>query len=88
MIGFEPSGLEEDTFSNVVTDSRKAGPGSLFVALKGERVDGRDFAGQAVDRGARGLILEGQGSRVMFEGQGSRVMLEGQGSRVKGQGEG
>ena len=29
----------------VVTDSRKAGPGSLFVCVPGERVDGHDYLG-------------------------------------------
>src|SRR4051812_19105854 len=28
----------------VVIDSRAAGPGALFVAVRGERVDGHDFA--------------------------------------------
>lgn len=36
----------------VVIDSRKAGPGSLFAALPGQRADGHDFAGQAVAAGA------------------------------------
>ena len=28
--------------ASVVTDSREAGPGSLFVCIRGERVDGHD----------------------------------------------
>ena len=36
----------------VVIDSRKAQPGSLFVALAGERMDGHDFARAAVEAGA------------------------------------
>ena len=36
----------------VVYDSRKAGAGSLFVALRGEKADGAAFAVQAVSRGA------------------------------------
>jgi UDP-N-acetylmuramoyl-tripeptide--D-alanyl-D-alanine ligase len=40
----------------VVIDSRDAGPGALFVALPGERVDGHDFAATAVGRGAA-LVL-------------------------------
>ena len=35
-------------------DSRKLGDGGLFVALPGERVDGHDFAAQAVADGAGG----------------------------------
>ena len=40
----------------VVVDSRRAGPGSLFVALPGERVDGHDFASAALEAGAT-LVL-------------------------------
>lgn len=40
----------------VIIDSREAGPGALFVALPGERVDGHDFAGRAVAAGAA-LVL-------------------------------
>jgi UDP-N-acetylmuramoyl-tripeptide--D-alanyl-D-alanine ligase len=40
----------------VIVDSRDAGPGALFVALPGERVDGHDFAATAVAAGAA-LVL-------------------------------
>jgi UDP-N-acetylmuramoyl-tripeptide--D-alanyl-D-alanine ligase len=40
----------------VVVDSRQVQPGSLFVALPGEHVDGHDYAGAAVRAGA-GLVL-------------------------------
>lgn len=40
----------------VVVDSRQVEPGSLFVALPGEHVDGHDFAGAAVRAGAT-LVL-------------------------------
>ena len=36
----------------VVIDSRRAGPGGLFAALPGERVDGHDFAPAATAAGA------------------------------------
>jgi UDP-N-acetylmuramoyl-tripeptide--D-alanyl-D-alanine ligase len=37
-------------------DSRKLTPGSLFVAVPGERVDGHDFADAAVRDGAAGVL--------------------------------
>jgi UDP-N-acetylmuramoyl-tripeptide--D-alanyl-D-alanine ligase len=40
----------------VIIDSRDAGPGALFVALPGERVDGHDYAAAAVEAGAA-LVL-------------------------------
>jgi UDP-N-acetylmuramoyl-tripeptide--D-alanyl-D-alanine ligase len=43
--------------SHVETDSRCAGPGALFVALKGERVDGHDYAKAAALAGAAALLV-------------------------------
>ncbi|WP_226344725.1 UDP-N-acetylmuramoyl-tripeptide--D-alanyl-D-alanine ligase [Agilicoccus flavus] len=40
----------------VVTDSREAGPGSLYVARVGERADGHDFAAAAAAAGAVGAL--------------------------------
>ncbi len=41
---------------SVEFDSRKVQPGGLFVAVPGERVDGHDFAAQAVATGASGVL--------------------------------
>lgn len=41
-----------------VTDSREVKPGDVFVAIKGNRVDGHDFANQAVQSGAFAVIVE------------------------------
>lgn len=40
----------------VVVDSRRAGPGDLFVALPGERVDGHDYAAAATAAGAAAVL--------------------------------
>ncbi len=40
----------------VVIDSREAGPGSLFVGLRGENIDGGRFAPQALAAGAWGVL--------------------------------
>ena len=45
-------------FGAVSTDSRSCGPGSLFVALRGERFDGHNFAQQAAAQGAVALLVE------------------------------
>lgn len=42
----------------VATDSRLVKEGNLYFALKGERVDGHDFIPQAIERGAKGLVVE------------------------------
>lgn len=41
-----------------VIDSRQAIPGSLFVALPGERVDGHDYVGNAFDNGASFALVD------------------------------
>jgi UDP-N-acetylmuramoyl-L-alanyl-D-glutamate--2,6-diaminopimelate ligase len=44
--------------TGVTHDSRAVAPGSLFVAIAGERADGHDFAEAAVRGGAAALIVE------------------------------
>ncbi len=44
------------TFRGATLDSRKVKPGMLFVAVKGERVDGHDFIPQALAAGAAGIV--------------------------------
>lgn len=53
------SGSVETDVSGLCCDSRKAGPGSLFVALPGARADGRAFIPAAVAQGATAIIAEG-----------------------------
>jgi UDP-N-acetylmuramoyl-tripeptide--D-alanyl-D-alanine ligase len=45
-------GAGDTVITGVVVDSRAAGPGALFVALPGERVDGHDFVQAAAAAGA------------------------------------
>jgi len=45
-------------FRHAVVDSRKAHRGDIFIALKGERVDGHDYVADAASRGAAGAIVE------------------------------
>ena len=42
-------------------DSREASPGSLFVAIRGNVVDGHSFIEQAIDRGAIAIVSEEPG---------------------------
>ncbi len=44
--------------SDVVLDSRKVGTGTLFIATKGERVDGHDFVNSSFEAGAVCAIVE------------------------------
>ncbi|MGA2479045.1 MAG: UDP-N-acetylmuramoyl-tripeptide--D-alanyl-D-alanine ligase [Spirochaetia bacterium] len=54
--------------SRVAVDSRAVQPGSLFVALPGERTDGHEFLGQAAAAGAAVMIVsEAQAGRRSAE---------------------
>ena len=56
------SGLRPAWAHQIITDasvdSRQVIPGSLFIALPGERVDGHDFVDQAFSRGACFALVE------------------------------
>jgi UDP-N-acetylmuramoyl-tripeptide--D-alanyl-D-alanine ligase len=43
-------------FTSVTSDSRKAAPGCLFVAIPGDAFDGHDFIKAAIEKGARGVL--------------------------------
>jgi UDP-N-acetylmuramoyl-L-alanyl-D-glutamate--2,6-diaminopimelate ligase len=45
---------------DIAYDSRKVGPGSLFVALKGQHADGTQFVPQALARGAVAVVSEAE----------------------------
>ncbi len=50
--------LGEDGITSICTDSREAEKGTLFVAIRGERVDGHDYIGKAIENGAVAVCCE------------------------------
>ena len=44
--------------ADLTTDSRTAGPGALYVAVRGTEADGHRFVPDAVDRGAAAVVVE------------------------------
>jgi UDP-N-acetylmuramoyl-tripeptide--D-alanyl-D-alanine ligase len=48
-----------------VIDSREVGEGDLFFALQGERADGGEFAAQALDDGAWGVVVNHARARLL-----------------------
>lgn len=50
--------FENTELGRIVIDSRKVGPGDLFVAFKGERVDGHAYISSALDKGAACCLAE------------------------------
>src|SRR5438105_7043227 len=56
-----PPGLR---FTGVTTDTRQLTPGTLFVALKGERFDAHDFLADARTKGAAAAVVRRGTPRV------------------------
>lgn len=42
---------------SISTDTRQIAPGSLFIALVGQKLDGHDYIGQAVEKGAVAVCI-------------------------------
>ncbi|MEM0913519.1 MAG: Mur ligase family protein [Planctomycetota bacterium] len=62
-------GFADEPAGRVVIDSRRVEPGVVFVALRGERVDGHDYAAGAVEAGAAAVIVEREVAGVPSERQ-------------------
>src|SRR3954463_15639137 len=51
-------GPTDRVVESIAYDSRRVGKNSLFVALRGEKVDGHQFIDQAVEKGATVIVTE------------------------------
>ena len=58
----------------VAHDSREVGAGDLFVAIRGESFDGRDFISDAVERGASAVLHEG--GPIVLPGAAASVLVD------------
>lgn len=68
------SGNGEEIVVNAVIDSRLAGPGDVFFALKGEKNDGHDFLGQVFDSGCRMAVVSDE-EKAMIHAEREGVTL-------------
>jgi UDP-N-acetylmuramoyl-tripeptide--D-alanyl-D-alanine ligase len=70
---------EDRDVATVVTDSREASPGSLFIALRGDRTDGSLFVEDAFARGAAGVLategVSASGSAVFVESTNRALLM-------------
>ena len=57
-VGGKLSGDEQGIVSDVTHDSRQAGNGALFVAVRGELFDAHKFVPQVIEQGAVGILSE------------------------------
>src|SRR6266480_413432 len=68
-------GNEAAIVTDVTHDSRQAGPGCLFVAIRGELFDAHKFVPQVIEQGAVGIVSELEPSaewRALTESQSGR----------------
>ena len=71
MGGTARPGDPDREFNGVSIDTRTLTAGELFFAIRGERFDGADFAGAAIDAGAGGVVVErGRGSELPSTNKG------------------
>ncbi len=63
---------DDAIISSVSTDSRDAHPGMLFVAIRGERLDGNQFAASALKNGAAAALV----SSLPNETEGSFILVD------------
>ncbi len=57
MAGTLVDGDGDREFAGVSIDSRTLAPGAVYIAIRGERFDGADFAADAVAKGAAGIVV-------------------------------
>lgn len=73
---FEHSSIKGDTgieVTDIVYDSRKASPGSMFVCIKGYVRDGHKYAAEAYAAGARSFILSAQALHLSHFSAGTPI---------------
>ncbi len=59
------AGTADVSVTSVASDNRLAADGDLFVALAGARAHGARFAADAVARGARAVLTDAEGARLV-----------------------
>lgn len=64
-------------------DSRTIAPGDLFIALRGDRFDGHDFAAEVLARGAVAAVVERPVAGAALQVPDTQVALEALGRAVR-----
>ena len=83
------TGPASTTFTGVSIDSRTVGAGNLFVAIRGEILDGHAFVDQAIQKGAAGVLVSTDvrvsGNAAVVEVPHTVVALQALGRAVRRQ---
>src|SRR5436305_1246379 len=61
---------------SIAYDSRRVQRDGLFVALRGEKSDGHDFIGQAIEKGATVIVAERADNPAATGSRATRVLVE------------
>ena len=72
------AGRADVEIGGVSIDSRRMSPGDLFVAICGQRFDGHRFVGDAVSKGAAGLVIADRSAvnaQVLESSEGERPVV-------------
>jgi len=72
--GAELAGDENLRITDIITDSRRIVPGVLFVALKGEKFNGEDFAREAAQKGAAAVMVSRACPTEKIDGLGAALL--------------
>jgi len=91
MAGTLVAGERAAEFAGVSIDTRSLANGELFVAIRGERFDGTDFAAAAIEKGAAGIVVpRGRGAAMqprtvvaVIEVDDSTVALQRLGNAIR-----
>lgn len=67
-------GISDRGPKGVTIDSRSVSPGDLFIGLPGTRADGGDFARQALEAGAWGVLVQRDYVRSLFDESAGAVL--------------
>jgi UDP-N-acetylmuramoyl-L-alanyl-D-glutamate--2,6-diaminopimelate ligase len=67
--------LDGREIAGITADSRQVRPGFLFAALRGTQTDGRDFAGEAVAKGAVAILTDDAAALALDEDQRRQVAI-------------
>lgn len=62
--------------TSVCLDSRKVGPGSLFIAVKGYALDGHSFIGKAIGQGAAAIVYDDGAAVEGLETDATLIQVE------------
>lgn len=65
----------DSAISPVVTDSRNAAQGSLFICLRGTKTDGNDYIDKAIASGASAIMTDESGTAAEMSGNYSDIIF-------------